>query len=709
VNVAGKCGFAGVGAVDRDEALRLLKGKAEGVAEWNRRRGAGEEIPDLRKVDLTRADLGGALLSGADLTGAGLIRAKLIGSDLRGSDLRGSDLRGSDLRGADLRGADLSGASLFRADLRGARLDAQTALDAKWRLVWEIVNEPTTFRDLSGADLSGSDLHGSDLSGSDLSGSDLHGSDLSRAKFTGTNLGGSDLHGSDLSGSDLRGADLHGSDLRGVQLRGTHLDAQTALDAKWRLVWEIVNEPAAGRDLRMSNLIGAHLDSADLRSAKLSGAYLSESDLAGADLTGAILTGADLRGADLTEADLRGADLTGADLAGAGLTEAKLAGAALREVRLREADLSRADLSRADLSLARLIRCKLDDSVFDEADVTDCQVQESIGRPKPPTLLRVKDHPPLTGEDARSFFSPPATVEVYLTEVLTDEELGAFRFHLGDMRRQGVGINVHLTGERAEAGGTVLRFQSPTYSEVYDVLPVLLKPFRMSRAVEWAETYESLPERDRDAALTALAKVEAEDPEGRWLFAARMAEVFGSFPGAKITHLRDGRNRGVRIEVATNRTMYQKLAQQEQTGRSKPVTKQQIINVLADDRPRIALEDNSMTNETNAQGNIVGAAIGTGNTVKARDINAFISSVDQADPDLKRVLVEARKVLESEPLTGADKDDAADDLGKLAEEVTKPQPQPRRVKRLFESLVKLAPDVASILSSAVKIGDLIRG
>ena len=129
--------------------------------------------------------------------------------------------------------------------------------------------------------------------------------------------------------------------------------------------------------------------------------------------------------------------------------------------------------------------------------MTECHVLETIGRPKPPRLLRFKDRSPLTGEDAGNFFNPPAIVEVYLTEVLTDEELGVFRFHLGDMRRQGVGIGVHLTGEREEVGGTVLRFQAPTYAEIYDVLPIVLKPFRMSRAVDWAKTYEALPEHDR--------------------------------------------------------------------------------------------------------------------------------------------------------------------------------------------------------------------
>jgi hypothetical protein len=43
--------------MDRDEALRLLKGGEEGVKEWNRRREAGEAIPDLSHANLTYAPL----------------------------------------------------------------------------------------------------------------------------------------------------------------------------------------------------------------------------------------------------------------------------------------------------------------------------------------------------------------------------------------------------------------------------------------------------------------------------------------------------------------------------------------------------------------------------------------------------------------------------------------------------------------------------
>ena len=76
--------------MDRDEALRLLKGGEDGVHEWNQRRERGEEIPDLRGADLVEAHLSGADLVGAHLSAAVLGGALLIGADLRGADLRGA-------------------------------------------------------------------------------------------------------------------------------------------------------------------------------------------------------------------------------------------------------------------------------------------------------------------------------------------------------------------------------------------------------------------------------------------------------------------------------------------------------------------------------------------------------------------------------------------------------------------------------------------
>ena len=67
-------------AMDREEAIRLLRGGEDGVREWNQRRGRGEEIPDLRRADLRGAVLYGAVLRQADLIEAHLRRAVLRGA-----------------------------------------------------------------------------------------------------------------------------------------------------------------------------------------------------------------------------------------------------------------------------------------------------------------------------------------------------------------------------------------------------------------------------------------------------------------------------------------------------------------------------------------------------------------------------------------------------------------------------------------------------
>ena len=72
--------------MNRDEALKLLRGGADGVAEWNRRRETGEEIPslegeDLSGANLTNANLDNTNLSGADLYGASLHHARLCHAD----------------------------------------------------------------------------------------------------------------------------------------------------------------------------------------------------------------------------------------------------------------------------------------------------------------------------------------------------------------------------------------------------------------------------------------------------------------------------------------------------------------------------------------------------------------------------------------------------------------------------------------------------
>jgi hypothetical protein len=109
--------------MDRDEALRLLRGGEEGVREWNRRRRAGEAIPDLTGADLHGADLHGADLTEASLDGARLDWARLSGASLNGTSLDRASLDRASLDRANLDGARLDRASLDRASLNGASLD----------------------------------------------------------------------------------------------------------------------------------------------------------------------------------------------------------------------------------------------------------------------------------------------------------------------------------------------------------------------------------------------------------------------------------------------------------------------------------------------------------------------------------------------------------------------------------------------------------
>jgi hypothetical protein len=120
----------------RGEALNLLKGGAGGVAEWNRRRKSGEEIPNLSGVNLRmrypiEANLSGVNLSEANLVGADLSFTKLINANLCKADLSEANLIGSDLSEALLRQANFSNARLSGANLSGADLSRAFICDAK--------------------------------------------------------------------------------------------------------------------------------------------------------------------------------------------------------------------------------------------------------------------------------------------------------------------------------------------------------------------------------------------------------------------------------------------------------------------------------------------------------------------------------------------------------------------------------------------------
>ena len=188
-------------------------------------------------------------------------------------------------------------------------------------------------------------------------------------------------------------------------------------------------------------------------------------------LTTQTSSGVNLRDADLesVRSTFNNADLSGVNLHGADL---------------RDADLSGANLTNADLTRSTFLDCNLRDAVVENARVTDIDVQRLRGLPKPPEQLRINGGNGeilLIGSEAKEFFHLPAIVEVYVTAELTQEELGCYHFHLGEIHHRGVATGVYLVGHRYEDDSSVLRFQAKSYDEIYQVLPDLLAPFRMSR------------------------------------------------------------------------------------------------------------------------------------------------------------------------------------------------------------------------------------
>src|SRR5262249_24467781 len=158
------------------------------------------------------------------------------------------------------------------------------------------------------------------------------------------------------------------------------------------------------------------------------------------------------------------------------------------------------------------------------------------------------------GEEARTFFVLPATVEVCVTARLTQEELGAYHFHLGEVHHAGVATGVFLVGHRHEAGGSVLRFQAPTYADIYAVLTDLLAPFLQAQAIDWERTLKGIPTEQRSEAITALVKAEgrAVRRRSRWLLAERLYEVFEGYRSAKVYRVGEGKHQLIRFDVFTD-------------------------------------------------------------------------------------------------------------------------------------------------------------
>jgi hypothetical protein len=271
---------------------------------------------------------------------------------------------------------------------------------------------------------------------------------------------------------------------------------------------------------------------------------------------------------------------------------------------------------------------------------------------------------------------------------------------LGELHHQEMAKGVFLVGHRHEGSGTVLRFQAANCQEIYDVLPDLLAPFRMAEAVDWRPTIATLPESQRGEPLTKLMETQAGRSQDRWLFAERMAEVSEGYRHARVYQIKEAASRGLRIDVYTNERIAEQLCRQE-----IPHSECLQLSLTADSATIVGgtvLDDGSRADGATA---VAGAAEST--AVDARDVAVFVRSVD-AHPSLaagtKAILKQARSELETCELSGADKNDTADDLGKITEELGKPQPDDGRIRRLCANVRSIAPTVAEVLRSVSKTG-----
>lgn len=496
----------------------------------------------------------------------------------------------------------------------------------------------------------------------------------------------------------LRRADLSGAHLCEVNLQGADLTLVCLFRANLREA-----------NLRRADLLKGDLREADLTWADFRNANLNEANLSGANIVGGNLCDAKLIDTDFSGANLRGASIYGFFLMDTSFSEADLRGANLSRTELDGVNLTGADLTGADLRLAKLVRCKFANCIIDNAIVDGVHIHGLLSLPKAPKVLRLGPFSSdriLTGHEAKTFFKLPAIVEVYLTEKLSQRELACFNLHIADMHDRRIGTEIFLTGHRFESEGSILRFQGPSYNGIYEFMPDLLAPFRMARAIDWKKLFEVLSTDVRRNAITALAKLETRTCKGMWRFAEHMANFFQTYAKARVYQISEERKRGVRIDVYTDEEVAERLSRITLPAN---YDRRELLIVTGDNPTIQEAEKISMSNVTiDGDGNII--ASGTDASVRARDVTIYkqmIECSDKLDADLKEKLKEAREAIEKLEFSRVDKDNVADELGKLTSELKKTKPDPSRARLFWNHIKEVAPTVASILQTAETIAKLL--
>jgi uncharacterized protein YjbI with pentapeptide repeats len=192
------------------------------------------------------------------------------------------DASGQDLTGVNFKGSNLEKANFTNANLTNANLES--------------------------VNLKNAILIGTKLDSANLQKADLKGARFVGASLVQTNLASAALNLADLSDANLTKANLSKANMSGARLKGSKIES-AKIDPEDKLMWQIVNEPKANRNLAGINMTGFNLSAAKLQAATLTDAKLTWADLSKSDLSNAKLDGTDLSGANLQGANLKGASL----------------------------------------------------------------------------------------------------------------------------------------------------------------------------------------------------------------------------------------------------------------------------------------------------------------------------------------------------------------------------------------------------------------
>lgn len=116
-----------------------------------------------------------------------------------------------------------------------------------------------------------------------------------------------------------------------------------------------------------------------------------------------------------------------------------------------------------------------------------------------------------------------------------------------------------------------------------------------------------------------------------------------------------------------------------------------------------------MGDKTQVGGDVIGSAVGKGAALHARDMTIYrqVLASSEIDAELKQVLLAARETIAQLLVSDEDRNDLADDLGKLTDEFAKPAPEQSRIARFLARIKEVAPSVESILMSAARVTQLL--